>query len=199
VSTPQHDVLDRELNDWAARGTRRWWLPLVTGAAWLLFAVIVFRFDYASVRAISVLFGVVVLAAAANEMMLAWISTAGWRILRLLASAAFVVVAVVAFIDPGGTFVSLAAVMSFYFIIRGGFDLASAFSLPSALGSRGLTAFLGFVEVLIGFWAAGSWGLSAALLVGWVGGVALIRGLAEIAIAFQIRPGAAVRGQGAPS
>jgi uncharacterized membrane protein HdeD (DUF308 family) len=43
--------------------------------------------------------------------------------------------------------------------------------------------------VLIGFWAAGSWGASAALLVGWVGGVALIRGVAEIAVAFQIRPG----------
>jgi uncharacterized membrane protein HdeD (DUF308 family) len=188
VSTPQHDVLDRELNDWAARGTRRWWLPLVTGTAWLLFAVIVFRFDYASVRAISILFGVVVLVAAANELMLAWLSSTGWRILRLLASAAFVVVAVVAFIDPGGTFVSLAAVMSFYFIIRGGFDIAAGFSLPDALGSRGLTVFLGFIEVLIGFWAAGSWGVSVGLLVGWVGGVALIRGLAEIVTAFQIRP-----------
>jgi uncharacterized membrane protein HdeD (DUF308 family) len=189
VSASQHDVLDRDLNDWAAHGTRRWWLPLVTGAVWLLFAVIVFRFDYASVQAISVLFGVVVLAAAANELMLAWIATPGWRILRLLVSAAFVVVGVVSFIDPGGTFVSLAAVMSFYFVIRGGFDIASSFSLSDALGARWLTLFIGFAEVLIGFWAAGSWGASAALLVGWVGGVALIRGVAEIAVAFQIRPG----------
>jgi hypothetical protein len=41
---------------------------LVTGAAWLLFAVIVFRFDYGSVQAIAVLFGVVVLAAAASTL-----------------------------------------------------------------------------------------------------------------------------------
>jgi hypothetical protein len=39
------------------------------------------------------------------------------------------------------------------------------------------------------FALAPPWGLSAALLAGWVGGAALIRGLAEIAIAFQIRPG----------
>jgi hypothetical protein len=39
------------------------------------------------------------------------------------------------------------------------------------------------------FALAPPWGLRAALLAGWVGGIALIRGLAEIAIVFQIRPG----------
>jgi uncharacterized membrane protein HdeD (DUF308 family) len=187
VSTQQRDVLDRNLNDWAAQGTRRWWLPLAAGIAWLLFAVIVFRFDYGSVGAISILFGVVVLGAAGNELMLASISTSGWRFLRALVAVAFVIVGIVAFIDPGGTFVSLAAVMSFYFVIRGGFDIASAFSLSDPLGTRWLTVTLGFIEVLIGFWAAGSWGASALVLVAWVGGLAIVRGIAEITVAFQVR------------
>jgi uncharacterized membrane protein HdeD (DUF308 family) len=186
-TTQQRDVLDRNLNDWAAQGARRWWLPLVAGIAWLLFGVIVFRFDYGSVAAISVLFGVVVLAAAANELMLATFATPGWRILRILAAVAFVIVGVIAFTDPGGTFVSLAAVMSFYFIIRGGFDIGSAFALSDPLGARWLTVTLGFIEVLIGFWAAGSWGASALVLVGWVGGLAIVRGVAEITVAFQVR------------
>jgi uncharacterized membrane protein HdeD (DUF308 family) len=187
VSTQQRDVLDRNLNEWAAQGARRWWLPLAAGILWLLFAVIVFRFDYGSVGAISILFGVVVLAAAGNELMLASISTSGWRILRALIAAAFVVVGVVAFADPGGTFVSLAAVMSFYFVIRGGFDIAAAFSLSDPLGTRWLTVVLGFIEVLIGFWAAGSWGASALVLVAWVGALAVVRGVAEITVAVEIR------------
>lgn len=187
MSTQQRDVLDSDLNDWAERGARRWWLPLVAGVLWLLFAVIVFRFDYGSVRAISILFGIVVFVAAANELMLASISTTGWRIWRVLAAAAFIIVGIVSFIDPGGTFVSLAAVMSFYFIVRGGFDIAFSFSAPDLLGTRWVTLFLGFAEVLLGFWAAGSWGASALLLIAWVAGSALARGIAEIAIAFQIR------------
>jgi uncharacterized membrane protein HdeD (DUF308 family) len=42
-------------------------------------------------------------------------------------------------------------------------------------------------ELLIGFWAAGSWNLSSAVLVGWVGAIALTRGIAEIIGAFELR------------
>ena len=45
--------------------SRSWWLLLVTGATWIVLSIIVFRFDYSSVQAISVLFGVLVLAGAA--------------------------------------------------------------------------------------------------------------------------------------
>ena len=43
---------------------RVWWLFLVTGTLWLLFSIIVFRFDYTTVSAISILFGILMLAAA---------------------------------------------------------------------------------------------------------------------------------------
>ena len=35
------------------RFTRYWWLVLLTGVAWIVVAVIVFRFDYSSVRAVA--------------------------------------------------------------------------------------------------------------------------------------------------
>jgi hypothetical protein len=35
----------------------RWWLFLVTGIAWLVFALLVFQWDYTTVYAISILFG----------------------------------------------------------------------------------------------------------------------------------------------
>ena len=40
---------------------RVWWFFLVTGSLWLLFSIIVLLFDYTSVSAISILFGILML------------------------------------------------------------------------------------------------------------------------------------------
>jgi uncharacterized membrane protein HdeD (DUF308 family) len=49
------------------RFTRYWWLVLLTGVAWIVVAVIVFRFDYSSVRAVAWLFGWVAIAVGATS------------------------------------------------------------------------------------------------------------------------------------
>jgi hypothetical protein len=54
--------------DTLADAGRVWRLFLVTGTLWLLFSIIVFRFDYTTVSAISILFGILMLAAAVMEM-----------------------------------------------------------------------------------------------------------------------------------
>ena len=45
----------------------RWWLFLLTGIAWFVFALVIFQWDYTTVYAISFLFGVVALMAGFNE------------------------------------------------------------------------------------------------------------------------------------
>ena len=50
------------------RSLAPWWLFLVTGILWIVFAWIVLRFDNASVAAVSILAGLVVLFAAASEL-----------------------------------------------------------------------------------------------------------------------------------
>ena len=52
---------EREVVEEAAH---RWWLFLVSGIAWLVFALLVFQWDYTTVYAISILFGIVALFAA---------------------------------------------------------------------------------------------------------------------------------------
>jgi uncharacterized membrane protein HdeD (DUF308 family) len=54
--------------DTLADAGRVWSLFLVTGTSWLLFSIIVFRFDYTTVSAISILFGILMLAAAVMEV-----------------------------------------------------------------------------------------------------------------------------------
>jgi uncharacterized membrane protein HdeD (DUF308 family) len=169
-----------------ASTTRYWWLMLITGVAWIVIAIVILRFDYGTVAAIATLFGFFCFVAAGNEVMVGTVSTTGWRILHWLLAVLFVVVGVFAFIRPDNTFVGLAAVMSFYFIFRGSFDIAMAFAGSRAPGWWVLLI-TGIAELAIGFWAAGSWKVSVVVLVSWVAAGALIHGIGQIASAFLVR------------
>ena len=51
-----------------ARTLPPWWLLLITGIGWTLVGLIVLRFDYTSVSAISILFGIVAIFAVVFEL-----------------------------------------------------------------------------------------------------------------------------------
>jgi uncharacterized membrane protein HdeD (DUF308 family) len=177
-----HDGVDELVST-----TKYWWLLLITGVAWVVIAILILRFDYTTVAAIAVLFGVFCFAAAANEVMVSAVtSSRGWRILHWLLAVLFIVVGVVAFFRPEDTFVGLAAVVSFYFVFRGAFDIATALA-GSRVPGWWVLLLVGFAEIAIGFWAAGSWKVSVVVLVSWVAAGALIHGIGQIASAFMVR------------
>jgi uncharacterized membrane protein HdeD (DUF308 family) len=167
--------------------TDNWWVLLVTGIAWTIVSIVVFRFDYSTVAAVGVLFGIIALASAANEVLVAMVSAGGWRVVHYSLAALFFVTGIVSFAHPGDTFVALAALVSFFLVFRGSFDLIAAFSMSRDLPGWWLLVITGIAELLIGFWAAGSWNLSVVVLVAWVGAAALMRGITEIIGAFQLR------------
>lgn len=169
----------------AERVGRYWWLLLLSGIAWIVVAAIVLRFDYASVVAVAVLFGVLAIAIGMVEFGLAMISSRWWRLFHGLLGAIFVVTGVVAFFKPGNTFVGLAAVIGFYFVFAGTWNLISALSMRHVPGWW-IQLVSGLVELGLGFWAAGSWRVSASLLVGFVAAMALIRGVTQISLAFSL-------------
>jgi uncharacterized membrane protein HdeD (DUF308 family) len=167
--------------------TRVWWLYLITGTAWLLFSIIVFRFDYTSVNAIAILFGILMLGFSAVELVSLMVTTGWRRLLHTALALAFLVIGIVSFVHPGDTFKALATVMSFYFIIRGTFDLIVAFATRQENDLWWLGLISGVILIALGFWAAGDFGHKVILLVVWVGLAALIRGISEIIFAFTLR------------
>ncbi len=164
-----------------------WWLLLLTGISWTVVAVILLRFDYVTVRAISILFGAVAIAAGVAEIGVTVLATGWWKLLSGLLSAAFIAAGVVSFIHPGDTFVALAAVISFFLVFAGTFDIITAISVRHEIEVWWLQLIGGLIELALGFWAAGYYGRSAVLLVAWVSAFAIIRGVRDITMAFRIR------------
>jgi uncharacterized membrane protein HdeD (DUF308 family) len=164
-----------------------WWLLLITGIGWMLVALILLRFDYTSVSAISVLFGFVAIMAGVLEFAVMFMADGWWKLLNGLLAVVFIATGIVAFIHPGNTFAALAAVFSFFLIFAGTFDIIIAISTRREIEVWWLQLIGGIVELLIGFWAAGYYGRSAVLLVAWVAAIAIIRGVRDIVLAFRVR------------
>jgi uncharacterized membrane protein HdeD (DUF308 family) len=175
---------EREILEEAAD---RWWIFLVTGIAWLVFALLVFQWDYTTVYAISILFGVVALVAAMNEFMAITYSTTGWKWVHGLLGVLFVLVGIWALWNPYDTFQTLAALVGVFLLIKGIFDVSVAFMTKDEFELWWLQLVVGLIELLLAFWVAGNFREKAILLVVYVGIIALARGITELFVAFKLK------------
>jgi uncharacterized membrane protein HdeD (DUF308 family) len=167
--------------------TSLWWIPLISGSLWVVFALILFRFDYTTVSALSILVGCVCLAGAGFEAIAAFATHGWWRVVNIGLAIVFAIIGVVAFVHPQNTFEALATIFAFFLLIRGTFEVVVAILLRGIeLWWIGLIS--GTIQILLAFWAAGDFGHKAFLLVVWVGASALAHGIVQIVAAFRLRP-----------
>ena len=167
--------------------TDRWWLFLVSGIAWLVFALIVFQWNYTTVYAISYLFGIVALVAGGNEFIAIAVSTTGWKFAHGILGALFVIAGIWALVHPHNAFATIAALIGLFILFKGIFDLTVAFVTKNEFELWWLQLVIGILEIVLAFWVAGSFRKSAILLVAYVGIVALTRGITEILLAFKLK------------
>jgi uncharacterized membrane protein HdeD (DUF308 family) len=169
------------------RSLAPWWVFLITGIGWAIVGLILLRFNYTSVHAISLLFGFVMIAAGVMEVVMVFVAPGWWKLLNGVLAVAFLVAGVVAFVHPGNTFVALAAVFSFFLIFAGIFDIIMSIAARHEIEVWWLQLIGGIILLLLGFWAAGDYGHSTVLLIAWVCAFALIRGVRDIVFAFRVR------------
>jgi uncharacterized membrane protein HdeD (DUF308 family) len=173
----------REVGEGAAK---LWWLFLLTGIAWFVFALIVFQWDYTTVYAISYLFGFVALIAGVNEFISLGVWTTGWKIVHGILGALFIAAGIWAVAHPHNAFTTLAALIGFFLLFKGIFDIMVSFIAKDAFELWWLQLVIGIIEIVLAFYVAGSFRKSAILLVVYVGIVALTRGITEIFLAFKL-------------
>jgi uncharacterized membrane protein HdeD (DUF308 family) len=173
----------REASEYAAR---YWWLSIIVGVGWLAVSMIIFRFDWKSVLAVGVLFGCIAIAAGVVEFATGTASSGGWMVLHYLLGAIFIAVGVLSFFTPGNTFVALAAIVSFFFVFAGAFDIINSIATRTEVPFWWVQLISGSLEVGLGFWAAGYWNRSVLLLVAFVGAATLFRGITQIVFGFKL-------------
>jgi uncharacterized membrane protein HdeD (DUF308 family) len=176
-----------------------WWVFLLTGILWIVFAWIVLSFNYSTVWAVAVFFGFGLIGGGLMELMVGWQARA-WRWLHFTFGVLCIVGGIVALVWPGETFLVLAAIIGWFVLFAGIVDLVTAIATREVNDLWWLGLILGIVEILIGFWAVGYSGRSIALLVVWVGAVALARGISNLFVAFGLhRIGKQVRQRMVPA
>jgi uncharacterized membrane protein HdeD (DUF308 family) len=180
-------VLRSDVEDLAPGAHRLWWLFIVTGSLWLLFSLIVFRFNIDSVTGIGIAVGALCIVAGVNELIAVGASSGGWKVVRAALGVLFALVGIAALAYPHRTFVEVAAIFSFFLLFKGGFDMFTALMLRKEVDVWWVPFLVGVAEILLAFWAAGNFGREAVLLVVWVGAAGLARGVTEIVFAFRLR------------
>jgi uncharacterized membrane protein HdeD (DUF308 family) len=177
---------DDRLKD-VERTTKWWWVFLLTGILWLIVSLIVFRFDITSVGAVGVLIACVVIMAGVNEFLAIAVSEGGWRWVHGILGGIFIVFGVIALLNPWDTFVAMASILGWVLLFKGIFDIVIAFMTKSVNELWWLNLIVGLAEIALAFWAAGYFGRKVVILIAFVGAWALMRGITEIILAFQVR------------
>lgn len=167
--------------------TKLWWVWLVAGFAWLLFAWIVlsFRHTIATITVVGVLAGIVFCLAGINELVVASFKKS-WRWAHIIFGIAAIGVGIASFVWPGKTFFVLALIVSWFLLFAGIFEIVLSISSHKEDDTWWLGLILGILELVIGLWAVSYPGNSIVFLLIWIGVGALVRGVMDIVLAFRL-------------
>jgi uncharacterized membrane protein HdeD (DUF308 family) len=185
-------VLAQSLRDDMQTVTRNWGWFLAAGIAWIVFAFFLLSFNYRTVWAIAVFFGIGFIIGGVMELAVAAVAP-GWKWLYILIGVVSIVAGFIALIWPGETFLVLAAITGWLLLFYGIIDIVLAFSTRHLEGMWWMQLVSGILMVLLGFWAISPDAATVAnyrgavLLVVWIGIAALFRGISDIIVGFRLR------------
>jgi uncharacterized membrane protein HdeD (DUF308 family) len=171
--------------------TRGWGWYLATGIAWLVFAFFVLSFNYRTVWAVALFFGIGFIIGGIMELGIAMVAP-GWRWLHILFGVVAIIAGFMALIWPGQTLLVLGAIVGWLLLAYGIIDIVFAFMSRGIDDMWWLTLITGILAIIIGFWAISPDSATVAnyrgvvLVVVWVGAAAILRGISDIIVGFRL-------------
>jgi uncharacterized membrane protein HdeD (DUF308 family) len=171
----------------ARTAARLWWLWLVTGVAWLAASLVVLQFDRASITTIGIIVGIMFVFAGIQQFVLAAVA-ARLRWLWVTFGVLLTIAGVICFINPEATFVGLADILGFLFLVVGVWWTIQAFveKEDNPIWWVGLTG--GVLMVILAFWTGGQFFIEKAYtLLVFAGIWAMMQGVTDIVRAFRVR------------
>ena len=162
-----------------------WWVLLITGILWILLGFYVLQAHVDSAVLVGYLAAFwLIFAGVAEFVQLAF---PGWRWLHGIVGVLFILGGIAALTTPFQTFMVLAALIGFFLVLKGTIDFVFGLALRHEVELWWMAMVGGILEIIVGIWALGYPGRSAALLLIWIGIGAIIRGTVEIIGAFQLK------------
>jgi uncharacterized membrane protein HdeD (DUF308 family) len=150
-------------------------------------ALVVLKFNHASVTTVGILTGIMFLLYAAENFLLAALAPRGgwlWAIFGVLLTAA----GIVALIHPRRTFAGFADILGFVFLMIGVLWMLQAFMERPLNSLWWLTLISAILMIVLAFWVSGQYVLVRAYTLLIFAGIwAMTKGIIDIVRAFQIR------------
>jgi uncharacterized membrane protein HdeD (DUF308 family) len=163
-----------------------WWVLLISGILWIILGAFVLQSHVDSAVLVGYMAAFwLIFAAVAEFVQLATFE--GWRWLHGILGVLFVLGGIAALTSPFQTFMVLAALIGFFLVLKGTVDFVFGLALRHEVELWWMMMIGGILEIILGIWAMGYPGRSAALLLFWIGIGAMIRGTVEIISSFQLK------------
>lgn len=174
--------MQREIARW-------WWAWLISGSLWIIASVFILQFRQGSVALVGIIIGVMFLVAGFEEFVVAAISD-DWKWLRIIFGILLVIGGIFGLFNPVGTFLAIADMLGFLFVLIGIFWVMEAFLTREVNPLWWLGLIAGFMMIALGFWAGGQFLFSKAYTLLIFAGIwALVHGFTDIIKAFVIKRG----------
>jgi len=164
-----------------------WWVELLLGVVWVVIAVVVLKFNQASVTTVGILTGLMFLVFAAQESVLAAVDRRGrwaWAIFSVLLAAS----GIVALAHPTATFAGFADILGFVFLLIGVMWMVQAFVERPLNSLWWLTLISGIMMIVLAFWVSGQFFVVRAYTLLIFAGIwAMTAGIIDVVRAFEMR------------
>lgn len=160
---------------------------MLLGALWVVIAVVVLKFNNASMITVGVLTGIMFLVFAVEEFALAALDSGArwlWVIFGILLTAG----GIVSLIHPRNTFAGFADILGFVFLLIGVLWMVQAFAERPINYLWWMTLISGILMIVLAFVVSGEFFAERAFtLLVFTGVWAMMKGVVDIVRSFQIR------------